>query len=248
MRRASILVLVGFALLSVTSIASAQSKTREQLIEEIGSKRSELSALEQQFLAVTEADEKAFAELLSQPNTGLIRLLPRDVFESAVYKKNKKTLTITGGGAYYSFVRLTHEYGYGSDISLDSGHLSVGFAGADYGMIVKLGDSALENLSATHPLVVPLTRYIPAKTEPEARIEQRRFSSETEIEGLSLRNRVPAEVNATYLIRSIDYGDSDVLVAIKVVRRDSDGSLIVAWKLLEKYSTPNLARETNILR
>ena len=154
---------------------------------------------------------------------------------------------MNGGGAYYSFVRLTHEYGYGSDISLDSGYLSVGFAGADYGMIVKLGDTPLENLSAPHPLVVPLTRYIPAKTEPDARVEQRRFSRGTEIEGLPLTNRLPVEVNATYLLRSISYGNSDVLVAINVVRRDSDGSLIIAWKLLEKYSTPNLARETNIL-
>ncbi len=248
MRHVTSFVFVALATVGFSSVVSAQTKTREQLIEEIGAKRTELSALEGQFLAVSPDDEKAFTELLSQPNTGLIRLLPREVFDGAAYKKIKKTLTMNGGGSYYSFVRLTHKYGQGPDIALDSGHLSVGFAGADYGMIVKLGDIALENLSVTHPLVVPLTRYIPAKTEPDARVEQRRFSSETEIEGLPLKNRVPAEVNAPYLLRSISYGDSDVLVAINVARRDSDGSVIIAWKLLEKYSTPALARETNIVR
>ena len=73
-------------------------------------------------------------------------MLPREVYESEVYKKNRKTLTIRGGGAYYSFARLTHEYGYGSDLSLDSGYLSVGFAGADYGMMIDLGDVSLDEI------------------------------------------------------------------------------------------------------
>jgi hypothetical protein len=281
MRRVHSVVLAALAIVSFSSALYAQTKTREQLIEEIGKKRTELSGLETQFLAVSPDDEKAFAELLNQPNTGVIRLLPREGLDSApqsnqpnigstrlnsrnpndkptyvsqesldvaAASKKQKTLTITGGGSYYSFVKLTHEYGRGSDISLERDHLKVGFAGADYGMIVKLGDIAIENLSVTHPLVVPLTRYIPAKTLTDARVEQKRFSSETEIEGLPLKDRVPAEVNATYLLRSISYGDSDVLVAIKVARKDSDGSLIIAWKLLEKYSVPHLAEATNIVR
>jgi formiminotetrahydrofolate cyclodeaminase len=59
MRRASILVLVGVVLLSVTSSVSAQSKTREQLIEEIKEKRSELSVLEKQVLDVADSDRTA---------------------------------------------------------------------------------------------------------------------------------------------------------------------------------------------
>jgi hypothetical protein len=157
-------------------------------------------------------------------------------------KKNKVPLTVNGDGAYYSFERLTHEYGQGSDISLEQGFLSVGFAGADYGMIFKLGDVPVENLSTEHPLVVALTKYNPAKTEPEARFEQRRFSTGTEFEGMSLKNRVPVEIGATYLLRSISYRRSDVLVACKVTRKDSDGSLILVWKLMEKYPVPQLAR------
>lgn len=269
MRRASILVLVVSVLLSVTSIGSAQSKTRERLIEEIKEKRSELSVLEKQILDVADSDRTANALLLNQPNTGIIRLLPREGFDTDAMskvdesrrnqpeamvrlvpsessanssKKDKVPLTVNGDGAYYSFERLTHEYGYGSDISLEQGFLKVGFAGADYGMIFKLGDVPVHDLSTEHPLVLALTKYNPAKTEPDARVEQRRFSTGTEFEGMSLKDRVPVEVGATYLLRSISYRRSDVLVAFKVTRKDSDGSLIIVWKLMEKYPVPQLAR------
>jgi len=269
MRRASILVLVGFVLLSVTSAVSAQSKTREQLIEEIKEKRSELSVLEKQVLDVADSDRSANAVLLTQPNTGIIRLIPREGFDTDPMRKvdesrrnqpeamvrllpgesftnsstkNKVPLTVNGDGAYYSFVRLTHEYGQGSDITLEQGFLSVGFAGADYGMIFKLGDVPVESLSTEHLLVQPLARYTPARSEPEARLEQHRFSTGTEFDGMSLKNRAPVEVGTTYLLRSISYRRSDVLVAFKVTRKDSDGSLIIIWKLMEKYPVPQLAR------
>jgi hypothetical protein len=112
-----------------------------------------LQALERLFLGPSEEDRAAYAEFLRQPDTGLIRLLPREVYESEVYKKNNKTLTIRGGGAYYSFTRLTHEYGYGSDIQLESGDLSVGFAGANYGMLTTLGDVPLDEITIEHPSV-----------------------------------------------------------------------------------------------
>jgi hypothetical protein len=56
-------------------------------------------------------------------------------------------------------------------------------------------------------------------------------------------SRLPVEVRSTYLLRSIGYSTSDVLVAFKAVREDSDGSIILAWKLLKKYPVPELARK-----
>jgi hypothetical protein len=53
---------------------------------------------------------------------------------------------------------------------------------------------------------------------------------------------VPVEVNATYLLRSISYRDSDILVGLKVIRRDSDGSVVLAWKLLKKFKAPEVDR------
>src|SRR5262245_37106694 len=117
--------LFGFLFLSSTS-SFAQSTDRATLLKDIESLRSQLKEREDAFLEPSLEDRVAFAEFLRQSNTGLIRLLPREEYDA----KNK--LTIRGGGAYFSFTRLTHEYGYGSDLSLERGDLSVGFAGADY--------------------------------------------------------------------------------------------------------------------
>ena len=84
-------------------------------------------------------------------------------------------LTIHGGGAYYSFARLTHEYGYGSDIELSSGYLSVGFAGADYGLMTTIGQVPLEEVSLEHPLAAFLASYKPPNEEADARLEHRSF-------------------------------------------------------------------------
>ena len=229
------------------NIAAQQAKTREQLLDEITAKRNQLNVLEDQFLAVSDADRTAFADLLTQPDTGLIRLLPRDTFDSEVYRKNNKTLTLRGGGAYYSFVKKTHEYGYGSDIELDHDYLSVGFAGYDYGMILKLADVPLKSLTAEHVEAATLINYETPTNEPEIRREQMRFGSGAVIDGFALASRVKAEIGATYLLRSIDYETSDVLVAIKVVRKDSDGSMIIAWKLLKNLPTPHAVRD-NLVR
>jgi len=51
-----------------------------------------------------------------------------------------------GGGAYYSFVRRSHEY-TSVDIELDEqGLFRVGFAGADYGFFVSLGRGEIQGI------------------------------------------------------------------------------------------------------
>jgi hypothetical protein len=241
MKRIFVLLLVALLSLLTTSISSAQTKSRQEILAEISTKRTELSNLEKQFLSPTEQDRSDFAELLSQPNTGLIRLLPREVFGQA----NNKGLTVSGGGAYYSFTRLTHEYGYGSDIELQQGRLSVGFAGCDYGMLASLGSLSLNEVSLANPVVALIGRYKPPSVESEVRVEQRRFMSGTTLEGVVLKAYIAADTGMTYVLRSISYDQSDVLVALRVVRRDTDGSFIIAWKLLEKFPAPQLIRNNN---
>jgi len=220
----------------------AQTKTREQLLDEITASRNELQGLEQQFLAVSESDRAAYADLLAEPDTGMFRLLPREKFDSETYKKNEKTITMKGGGAYYSFSTKAHDYNSNPDISLDHDQLSAGFAGLDYGMLAKIDGISLRELSAEHPYVTSIIKYEPPSNEPAIRNEQRRFAMGTVIDDVSLKHSVPAEPNTTYLVRSISYSRSDILVGLRVVRRDTDGSLIIAWKLLKNFITPQVAK------
>lgn len=249
---AALLLVAGLSIISIN--AFAQSESRDDVIKQIETKRAELSALEKRFLAPSEEDRLAYADFLQQPHTGLIRLLPRETYDGDVKlsptrnqgttAKNLKTLTVRGGGAYYSFARLTHEYGYGSDISLSSGYLSVGFAGADFGMLRKV-ELPLEEITLEHPNLKFLAGYNPPGELPKARLEQRRFGGQgVTIDDELYQTRLPVEVNSTYLLRSVNYDTSDVLVAFRVIRKDTDGSVIIAWKLLKNYPKPELARNT----
>ena len=223
----------GLTLIVASLNVAAQTRSREDVIKEIEAKRAEIAALEPQLLSVPDTDREQFAALLSQPQTGIIRLLPRD--------KYSKVLTINGGGGFYSFVRATHEYGYGSDISLEQGMLSVGFAGADYGMIFNVGDIPLDKASE-HPAARALLDYTPPVKEPDIRIQQRQVYNGIEISGINFKNRLSARVSNTYLLRSISFERSDVLIAFRLVREDSDGSFILVFKELKKFPAPDLER------
>jgi hypothetical protein len=210
----------------------AQTMDRAGLAKEIQSLREQLQQKEQEFLAPSAEDRAAFAEFLRQPDTGLIRLLPRE-------KYNGK-LMINGSGAYYSFIRLTNEYGFGSDIGLEQSHLSVGFAGADWGYLTKLGDVPLETATLDHPAVQFLATLDTPLQEPGAREQQRLSSSGVTKNGSIYIDRVPAQANTTYVLRSVNYRDSDVLVAVRVIRQDTDGSMVLLWKMLKQFPTPIL--------
>jgi hypothetical protein len=168
-------------------------------------------------------------------------LLPREKYDEDGGVRKAK-LDIRGGGCFYSFALLTHEYGRGQDLGLEQGYLMTAFAGADYGMLAKLEGVRLEDVSTELPGVLFLAKYSAAGNDPDARIEQKRFGGGTVIDGIAYKERVPVEIGATYVLRSIQFARADVLVAFRVVRQDIDGSLTIAWKLLQKYPIPRLAR------
>jgi hypothetical protein len=195
-------------------------------------------------LAPSAQDRTDYAAFLKGGNTGLIRLLP-----------SQRT---NGGGTYYSFHYLSHEYRYVADIQLqtpviiafgsvpqrwlDGIHdmLAVGFSSPDYGMLTNLGNVPLDEITAKDPRARFLATYDPPRSEPDARCEARRFVVGETIDGLVYKSRLPVQVGATYLLRAINYDRSDVLVALRVARKDYDGSVIIAWKLLREFARRKL--------
>ena len=217
---------------------AAQAQSRDDIIKEIEAKRAELAALEKKVLAVADSDQEQFASFLSQPQTGIVRLLPRETYEGNA----KRALAIRGGGAYYSFVRKTHEYGYGSDIQLSQEQLSVGFAGADYGLLLNLGDVSLDQVANDHVATRALLDYTPPVKEAEVRSEHRKLWKGIELSGFNFTSRVPAKVSNTYLLRSISIDASDTLAVFRIVRKDTDGSLILVYKVLKTFPKPAMER------
>jgi hypothetical protein len=275
MKRLPVAMSVFFATLCSTFIAFAQQNGRppfgdkhvggdvpidERLDEATRRGRSPFTpppedrVLKNGMLAPSKDDRASFAAFLRLRNTGLIRLLPR---ESVTYQANKKPPGIPGGGAHYSFANVTHSLGYGSDIKLNSGQLYVGYAGLGYGFLTNLGDVSLEEVSLPDPRTTFISAYRPAVTFLEARAEALRFRAGVTVDGIRYQDGLPVEENATYLLRSINYGkrvfspnapagpagsarSTDVLVAFKVIRKDADGGVTIAWKLLKNYSAPKI--------
>ena len=221
--------------LSVTStVARAQAGDRARAAAEIESLREQIKTREATLLAPPDEDRRAHAEFLAQPDTGLVRLLPREKWDSK--------LSTRGGGAYYSFTLLTHEYGHGSDIELQQDYLSVGFAGADFGFAVSLGDAPVENVSEETEAVQFMASFKTPSAEAEARASHAQFAygDGHQAGQWTYRSRLPVVVGQTYALRSVNYEGSDVLVAFRVLRRDTDGSVVLLWKLLKKYPKPTL--------
>ena len=151
-------------------------------------------------------------------------------------------MSIRGGGAYYSFTRLAHEYGAGSDIMLQRGEFLVGFAGASFGFICDLGSTPIEQVTLDHKAVqFPLTFVAPTKL-PEARQHYQLSVQGFEAKGFTYGRNVIASEGRAYILRSIDYETSDVLVVFRAVRKDSDGSMVLLWKTLKKFSIPRLEK------
>ena len=136
-----IFIAMAFSTVMLSSLSVfAQTQSREDLLKEIAAKRTELAKvetelakLEKAFLSPSEKDRAAYANFLRQPDTGLIRLYPRETYDSR-------------------------------------------------------------------------------------------------------------SLGGIYVLRSVNYHASDTLVAFRVVRLDSDRSVIILWKLLKQYPTPILAR------
>ncbi|MBO0857619.1 MAG: hypothetical protein J2P21_04025 [Chloracidobacterium sp.] len=210
------------------SFAPAQTFDRAQIQKDIQSLYDQIEERQKLLLAPSKEDLEAYTKYLKRPDLGLIRLLPGELYR--------------GYGAFYSFTRLTHEYGYGSDIELSQGLFRIGFAGYDFGFLVDLGETPLEEAAIEHPGLKFLLNFTPPLTEPEIRAQQRQCDAGMQAGEFSYRSSLAPIVGHTYGLRSVSYDRSDTLVALQVVRQDDDGSVILVWKLMKKFAAPKPER------
>ena len=219
---------ISIILLFFVSSIVAQELTREQNLQKIDELNNQIKTLENDVISPSAKDLKQ----AQKDGFSVFRIMPREKYDHK--------LTINGGGAYYSFARKASDYGQGSDIELSQDNLSVGFAGANYGFIYDLGETSLADVSNDSVGVNFLINYKPPTNEPEIRVEQHK-AHEYETDGILFKRRVPNIVGHTYILRSINFHRSDILVAFKVHRKDTDGSLIIFWKLIKNFEKPFIA-------
>jgi hypothetical protein len=173
-------------------------------------------AIDERFLVPSTEILQTWSHFAEQADSGVNRILERGPFEGLTSAR--------GGGAYFSFVSRKNDYNSAPDIELQQGRFSSGFAGGDFGIVIKLEKRTIETVS-----IADVPDYL---LEEDANILYRRKRS----------HRSPqAEFDETYLVRSVQWRACDTLAAFQVVQDDEYGVTFV-WKILKRFSRPQRTR------
>ena len=149
-------------------------------------------------------------------------------------------MPLKGGGAYYSFSKLSHEASTWSDIKFQEGELHTGVNNLTLGLMTMLGDVPLENLDLDNPAVKYISQLALPARYAEYEIHVDKYRSGFEADGNIYRSALSAQLDATYILRSTIYKRVDSVIAFRVIRRDSDGSITLLWKILNKLQVKKL--------
>jgi hypothetical protein len=191
------------------------------------------------------AERASFAALLREDGTGLMRLLPFTgcLVDPRIVNVNGSCLDqvppILGGGSFYSFKAKKHQRAFASDIALRDDVFNAGFMKHTVGLLTSLGDVPLDAVTLQSKAVRPFLKFVPAKTLAETEREFKRSRAWLEVPDHTYGATAPARLNTTYVLRSIAFEPnrskpSDVLVALRITRKDADGAVTVVWKHLQK--------------
>jgi hypothetical protein len=199
----------------------------------------------EKLLRPEKADREAFKTFLKQPNTGLARVLNDRGLESdkvvrVEYLDDNHARLIPGGGSFYSFTKLNHAPGKWAELKLIDGEFVVGFAERALGILTIVGDVPLESVAIDNPEINVLAKYAPPTAYERAKAERPRLKAGLKVGNNLYKARLPIQVNTTYALRSIAFDRSDILVAFRVVRQETDGSVLLLWKRLHKFPKPKL--------
>jgi len=208
-------------------------------------------------------DLKTYAHLLAQPKTGIFRLLPDLECEtnSLIIKADETCLKAIPESSFYSFREQEHTREIQADIRLKSNYL-ISDGILSQGILVNLGDIALQNVTMESAGLKFLTDYVPQALNKEAQKQFLQMTNGIKSGGYEYRTIVLANENATYAMRVVAYkgsalrtyrgfrfdllqGDKriDLTLAFRVVRRDKDGGLTILWKELARRKSPRIKFE-----
>jgi len=191
-------------------------------------------------LAVPKNIYAKFATLAESGSAGVVAL---HADGSALEK-----LGMRGGGTYYNFVSKKHDYGYGSDVNASNGSFSVGFVGMDFGYVIDFGNVASTKILSSFTQAPPdwvnekkeawryLWSFRPPTTETEARAAQQ--SRGFKVGNVTIASVAPISAGHFYLLRSVRYRQSDLLIALYVDSTDDSGRYYVVWKELQSFDVP----------
>ncbi len=243
--------------LEPTKIAEAKGRPIKYLAE------NELPAEEKKLIMVDAALLAANESFLQQAGTGLFKILSLQDSKLVVNDVRAQTAypQIRGSGTYYSFAKKNHIPDEWTQIRLTAGRLQIGYiemirntqatsggvsqtftykSGYGTGLMTELGNVALDEIQME---AAPI-RYL-ATLELPNNYKTLKEKTKTFFQGIVVDNYLyraffPAQVNTTYVLRSVLYKKTDSLIAFRILKQDNDGSLHILWKQLSNFPLPEI--------
>lgn len=254
---------------SVGNQVSTQNYERRQIFfQTIEPLYRKLTDEELQMLAPDAEDLRKFAAFLRLPKTGIIKLMNdfgcADNPSVLVVTPNCLKYTMPGAGSSFSFRTNSYRIQRLADLTF-SGHEFKVTGIWLHGILTNLGDVSLDQVSINTNEAQFLQDFVPANNPENAAEIEKNLAEGIQRNVFFYRNRLAAEENRTYLLRSIAYRGifyravqrvtyneldfdkrEDIIVAFRIIRKDeTDGSITILWKELLRRKSPILKAEKN---
>lgn len=222
--------------------------------------RARLTKEQKKRLQPDPSDLEKHERFLAAPRTGIFRLMP-DIgcTENVnVIKADAVCLNYIPESSYYSFREKEHTIEILADLRLRNGFLITDGIFAQ-GMLVNLGEVELENIVSTSDGLKFMTSFSPNPLGSEAQKQFLLLMRGVKVGKYEYKKAVPMVENATYALRVVAYkgnifrnlgsyrfdllaGDKrmDLMLAFRVIRKESDGSITLLWKEIERREAPRL--------
>lgn len=205
---------------------------------------------------------RKYADFLTQPRTGLVKLAANTgcsgdqmILDASA---DCMRFSMPGAGAAYSFRMDDYRIRRLADIAVADGFIEVG-GQMNHGIIVDLGRIDPASVSLTTDGLPFLLDFKPAKDMKSAQRIQDALTKGVDSKGLRYANRLHVSLDSTFAMRSIAYRADylrsyngkvydefkydrrlDVVVVLKVVAIAEDGSPTLLWRELSRKKAPKM--------
>ncbi len=165
-------------------------------------------------------ESQPYTSFLSQPNTGITRLLPSEVYRTASNAlENRLAPTVAEQLPFATLMRRSDGLSPRLAIQVEGGNFQIVPTDLDYGFMTDLGEVAIETLVPPSVEALPnlsdalqfFYNYRPPSELEAIQVDRRRFASE---KGSNLNlSQATAVLNRTYLVRSIQFKVPEIITS-----------------------------------
>lgn len=238
----------------------AAAKNNDYESRKFFSVKKVISRKQKKLLSPDKSFSTIYADFLRQPDTGLIRLF-QDVgceTNDNLIRVSEECLDWIPMSSSYSFREKEHTRDFLSDIKLRNDLLTAGDH-LEQGILVALGNIELEKITLETEGINFLKDYNPEVESQKVLAQTLQLSKGVKSNGYLYKSSLPALQNVTYILRAIAYrgklmssfqgqkidvldGDnrSDLILAFRVLEKDSVGTLTIIWKRMARKSAPKI--------